>query len=254
MREYRVLEMDSQELKRKVKLFIYLPKSYEQNDRFYPVVYMHDGQNLFDDQLAYKGSWKILESMEDSSMPELIIIGINSTTTRADELLPLTFENEGKTIGGHAKQYYKFLISELKPMIDLRYRTFKSAKYTAVMGSSFGGVSSLYAATHYNNFFSRFGCLSNAHYVLGEPFYDLIKESDLSKVRKIYMDVGTNESSGDSISSEDYVKSNEKLYEILKEKLPEDDLLFAIIKGAKHEEDAWAKRFKDIIKFLFEVK
>lgn len=253
MREYRVLEMDSKELDRNVKVFIYLPKSYEQNDRYYPVLYMHDGQNLFDDDIAYKGSWKILEHMEDKEMPELIVIGINSTDNRSNELLPLCFEFEGETVGGDADKYYKFLISELKPMIDLRFRTFKSAKYTALMGSSFGGVSSLYAATRYSNFFSRFGCLSNAHDVLGEPFYDLIKKSDLSKVRKLYMDVGTKEASSGKISSSDYVESNEKLYELLQEKLPEEDLLFAIIEGAKHEEDAWAKRFKDIVKFLFEI-
>jgi predicted alpha/beta superfamily hydrolase len=254
MREYHVLEMESEELNRTVKIYLYLPASYEHNDRFYPVVYMHDGQNLFDDSIAYKGSWKILESMEDPSMPELIIVGINSTTTRSNELLPLTFDFDGEIVGGDAKKYYQFIISELKPMIDQRFRTFKSAKYTAIMGSSFGGVSSLYAASRYSNFFSRFGCLSNAHYVLGEPFYELMRESDLSKVRKLYMDVGTEETSGASISSEDYVKSNEKLYEILQEKLPEEDLFFQIVEGAKHDEDAWSKRFKDIIKFLFEVK
>lgn len=254
MREYRVLEMHSKELARDVKVLIYLPKSYEQNDRFYPVVYMHDGQNLFDDDMAYKESWKILETMEDDSIPELIIVGINSTTSRADELLPLSFTYEGERIGGDADKYYKYLISELKPMIDLRFRTFKSAKYTALIGASFGGVSSLYAATRYQNFFSRFGCLSNAHHVLGEPFYDLMEKSDLSKVRKLYMDVGTKEESNGVITNEDYVKSNEKLYEILKEKLPEEDLLFAIVKGANHNEQAWAKRFKDIIKFLFEVE
>jgi predicted alpha/beta superfamily hydrolase len=254
MREYRVLEMESEKLHRVVKIYIYLPKSYDHNDRFYPVVYMHDGQNLFDDSIAYKGSWKILESMEDASMPELIIVGINSTNTRSDELLPLSFDFDGEIVGGHADDYYQFILSELKPMIDLRFRTFKSAKYTALIGSSFGGVSSLYAAIKYHNFFSRFGCVSNAHYVLGQPFYDLLEDGDFSKVRKMYLDVGTEETSGASISSEEYVSSNEKLYDILKERLPEEDIHFEIFEGAKHDEDAWSKRFKDIIKFLFEVE
>ena len=254
MKEFRVLRMDSEELNREVKILIYLPKSYEQNDRFYPVIYMHDGQNLFDDDMAYKTSWNILDHMEDEDMPEVIIVGINSTSSRSDELLPMSFTYEGKEVGGKADQYYKFIISELKPMIDLRFRTFKSAKYTAIMGSSFGGVSSLYAAVRYTNFFSRFGCLSNAHYVLGDAFLDLIKESDLSKVRKLYMDVGTKEASGTVISSEDYVKSNEVLYDIIKEKLPEEDLAFQIVEGAEHDEEAWSKRFKEIVQFLFEVE
>ena len=253
MKEYHVLQMESNILKREVKILLYLPASYEQNDRFYPVLYMHDGQNLFDDEMAYKTSWNILEHMEEEDMPELIIVGINSTKTRADELLPMSFELEGQSLGGQADTYYKYIEEELKPMIDLRYRTFKSPKYTAIMGSSFGGVSSLYAAAAYTHIFSRFGCLSNAHYVLGEPFLDLFRENDLSRVRKLYMDVGTEETSGASISAEDYVKSNEELYDILKDKMLEEDLNFEIVKGAKHDEEAWSKRFKEVVKFLFEA-
>jgi len=238
-----------------------LPSNYRNTQKRYPVLYMHDGQNLFDAKTGYKNmTWGILEAFEENpKLPEVIIVGIeNGGEKRSDELVPIpfNFSNIGNpeygedTYGGKTDDYLCFIINQVKPYIDKHFRTYKSAKNTAIMGSSFGGVSSMYAACHYNNYFSRFGCLSNAWYVVQDEMEKMIQKSDLSKVKKLYMDVGTKESSK-ALNNELYISSNNKVYDIIKDKLDPSKLKYEIIEGAKHYETAWAKRLPVIIRFLF---
>jgi len=255
MKEYRVLKMYSEELQKDKRIYLYLPKSYDVSDKFYPVLYMHDGQNLFDPKTGYmNASWNIMEScQENPDVPEVIIVGIESDEDRSDELVPyeFTFQN-GVKAGGKADLYLSFITSTLKPYIDSHFRTFKSPKNTGIMGSSFGGVNSTYAAFVYGSSFTRFGCVSNAYYYGG--FFDkltaLATSSDLHSVKKFYMDVGTNETE-DKKTNELYINTNKEIYEILKEKLDESILRFNIVEGGIHHETDWEKRFPEIIKFMF---
>ncbi|AIO19339.1 Carbohydrate acetyl esterase/feruloyl esterase precursor [Candidatus Izimaplasma bacterium HR1] len=255
MHEYRVLKMDSPELKKDKRIYIYLPKSYGISDKSYPVLYMHDGQNLFDDKTAFMGeSWGIMDAYtEHPKLPELIIVGIDSDEDRANELVPYEFTgHDGKKAGGDADLYLKFITETLKPYIDLNYRTFKSPKNTGIMGSSFGGVNSTYAALVYGDYFTRFGCVSNAYYYGGffNELKSLTKSSDLSSVKKFYMDAGTKETPNEAISKL-YLDTNQEMYEILKEKIDESHLRYNVIEGAIHHETEWKKRFPDIIKYMF---
>ena len=118
------------------------------------------------------------------------------------------------------------------------------------MGPSFGGLSSTYAAVKYSDYFSRFGCVSNAYYPIQSAIEDLIKKSDFSKVKKFYMDVGTKEEN-DEDAREKYIVSNQVIFEILSEKIVPEKLKFKVIKDAIHNESAWEKRFPEILKFLF---
>ena len=254
MKEYKVFIIKSKELKREVRVSVFLPKSYRKTDKFYPVLYMHDGQNLFDDKLAFHGkSWGIMEAYEDNPyLPEILIIGVDSVETRTSELVPFEFidASDKLSYGGNSSNYYDFITKTLKPFIDKRYRTFKSAKNTGVMGSSYGGLSSTYAALKYPEFFTRFGCVSNAYFPVQKDLEDLIKSSSLSTCKKFYMDVGTNESSSKE-RNERYIISNQSVFELLSDKIDNDNLKFEIIKDAIHNESAWEIRFPEIIKFLF---
>ncbi len=256
MKEYRVITMHSKELKRDKRIFVYLPKSYEGSDKFYPVMYMHDGQNLFDDTIAFMNrSWRILDIyQEQAEIPEVIIVGIESDSKeRAKELIPFEFTNHLKELdGGEADLYLQFITKTVKPYIDRRFRTFKSPKNTAIMGSSFGGVNSIYASLAYSEYFTRFACLSNA--LMYEGFYSKLKQlalrSSMKSVKKFYMDVGTKETQ-DPKYNEAYVETNIEYYEIMKSKIDDSRLRFEIVEDAIHHESAWEVRFPDIIKFLF---
>lgn len=255
MKKYELFDLESKELNRNVRISIYLPNSYNDTNKFYPVLYMHDGQNLFDNDLATYGvSWGIVEAFENNkTLPELVIVGIDSKETRSDELVPFNFysEHEKRYSGGKSDHYYDFITRTLKPIIDEKFRTLKSALYTGIMGSSYGGLSSTYAALKYSDYFTRFGCVSNAYFPVQKELENLIKNTSLSTCEKFYMDVGTKET-GNKKEDKLYMDSNKSVYELLSEKIESDNLKFEIIKDAIHNEADWEIRFPGIIKFLFE--
>ena len=191
MKEYRVLNMYSPELKKEKRIYVYLPKSYTTTDKFYPVLYMHDGQNLFDDKTAFMNrSGRIIDAYKTHpELPELIIVGIESDEDRANELVPFEFTgHDGKLQGGNADNYLTFIAKTVKPYIDRHFRSFKSPKNTGIMGSSFGGVNATYAALAFGEYFTRFGCVSNAYFYGGffQQLKDLAKQASFERVKKFY--------------------------------------------------------------------
>jgi len=256
MREYSIFKITSKRLKREVRIFVSLPKSYFNTEKLYPVLYMPDGQNLFDDkQATYGKSWGILEAYEKyPSIPELIIIGIDSDENRSDELTPFKFIfNDGEPeVGGRINDYLDFVVKTLKPHVDKKYRTFKSPKNTGIMGSSFGGVLATYAALKYSEYFTKFGCVSNAYFPFQKQFVELTKKTDIRNIKKLYMDVGTKETDDEKYRVS-YIESNQEIFDILKEKIVPENIKFEIIKDGIHNEKDWEKRFPHIINFLFNV-
>lgn len=254
--EYKMINLFSKELNREKQVYIYLPKNYSNTSKSYPVLYMHDGQNLFDDQTAYMNrSWRIIDLYrQNPDMIELIIVGINSDdVARADELIPYQFNYKEDIIwGGEARKYLDFIVKTVKPMIDSKYRTLKDASNTGLMGSSFGGVNTLFASVAYSDYFTRFGCLSNA---LMYGFYPKLKQDLLDKeyhsIKKLYMDVGDSETNQDEWNNI-YVTYNDEVYDILKGKIEPDKLTYQVIKNGIHHESSWELRFKEIVQYLFE--
>jgi predicted alpha/beta superfamily hydrolase len=255
MKEYRIIKVWSEELNKDKRIFLYLPKSYDTSNKFYPVLYMHDGGNLFDDKYAFIGvSWRIMEAYEEyPDLPELIIVGVESDNDRGAELIPYEFTyKDGNKDGGKADDYLGFIAKTLKPFIDRKFRSYQSPKNTGIMGSSFGGVNSIYAALKYSDYFTRFGCLSNALYYEGfeGKLQELAKTSTFENIKKFYMDVGTKET-GNKINDVLYINSNKELAGIIETKLDPNRFKLEIVEGAVHNELAWAKRFPNIINFLF---
>lgn len=255
MEKYQEFSIFSKELNREVRIFTMVPKNYDASDKNYPVLYMHDGKNLFDDKLAaYGKSWGILEAFESyPNLPELIIIGVdNPGEYRSHDLVPFKFKfsNSDVEYGGNTDSYFDFITKSLKPLIDEKFRTKKDAHNTGLMGSSFGGVASTYAAFKYSDYFSRFGCVSNAYYVVQKQFEEFAKARNLENVQRFYMDVGTKETSND-IDNSKYIESNRKMFDILSNRIEKDKIKFVIAKDAIHNEKDWEIRFPEIIDFMF---
>jgi predicted alpha/beta superfamily hydrolase len=173
---------ESKILGNKRNLIVYLPPAYEQNaNRRYPVLYMHDGQNIFDDATSFAGEWRADETakrlIDEGKIVPIIIVAIeNAGAARINEYTNTTEPvyvadkkaiDEGKkkkedveTEGGKGEQYAQFLITEVKPFIDQTYRTKADRANTAVAGSSLGGLMSLYLAWKHKDVFSKFGVIS----------------------------------------------------------------------------------------------
>lgn len=233
-------------LKREVVLYIMLPKNYDESS-VYPVLYMHDGQNLFDKAYYSNESWGVYEAFRDHLLPECIVVGINSCDTRSDELVPVSFNYGEQQAGGNSVAYYDFITKELVPYIDQTYKTISNQSGRYLMGSSFGGVSTTYAMCKHNDVFSRFGLISNAYFVIQDYIEDLVKTSDLTNVEKVWMDVGDSEAST-GIDSQHYVLSNNNVFHLLQPKL--SYMHYEVIVGGKHSEVDWNRRIVDILTYL----
>ena len=144
-------------------VWIYLPPDYDTNvKKRYPVLYMQDGQNIFDDQTAAFGEWGVDESLDSlikKGIPACIVVGIANGANRMSEYNPYTFRNYGK---GTGNEYVDFLAKTLKPFIDSYYRTLTTKENTIIAGSSMGGLISYYALLKYPKIFGKAGVFSPA--------------------------------------------------------------------------------------------
>lgn len=162
------------------RIWLYLPPGYATSGRRYPVLYLHDGQNIFDEATAYAGEWAVdetLNKLADSGQDPAgcVVVAIdNGGERRLDEYSP--WRNERLKKGGEGSQYVEFLVRTLKPYIDQHYRTRPDAAHTAIMGSSMGGLISLYAGIKYPAVFGRVGVFS--------PAFWFAKDSVLAFVRR----------------------------------------------------------------------
>lgn len=153
------------QLKRNRKIWIYLPADYATSKKKYPVIYMHDGQNLFDEATSYAGEWGVDETL-DSSKKQCIVVGIdNGLMKRMNEYNPYNNERFGK---GEGTQYVDFIAKTLKPYIDKKYRTLADKKNTMIAGSSMGGLISMYAILRHPKVFGGAGVFSPSFWIAPE--------------------------------------------------------------------------------------
>jgi predicted alpha/beta superfamily hydrolase len=235
--------IEAPQLNTSKKIWVYLPKNYTTNSNKYPVVYMHDAQNLFDASTSYAGEWNIDETL-DSINAQVIVIGIeHGGDKRIDELTP--FKNQ-KYGGGKADDYLDFIVNILKPKVDATYRTKTNAKNTAIFGSSLGGLVSFYAALKYPQVFGKVGCFSPSFWFDRKELNDLMAETKDFDA-KVYFLYGDDEGDADVIydmkNVEDWV--NTKRCEC--KKLNKE----VIVKGGQHNEKLWRESFKKAYLWLF---
>ncbi|NRA49411.1 MAG: T9SS type A sorting domain-containing protein [Phaeodactylibacter sp.] len=184
------------QLDRNRRIWIYLPPDYNTSDATYPVLYMHDGQNLFDAATAAFGEWEVDESLNalfQDGDPGVIVVGIdNGGGLRLNEYSPWINPSYG---GGEGAAYVDFIVETLKPYIDDNYRTRPEREATGIMGSSMGGLISLYAAIEHQDVFSKAGVFS-ASFWFASACYDHVAAIGKQEDMRIYLIAGAQEGSG----------------------------------------------------------
>lgn len=235
------------------RLHVYLPPSYTEraaDDERYPVLYMHDGQNLFDEVASYSGEWRVDETMQELGDEgiEAIVVGIpNAGDDRGDEYTPYPHPEHG---GGDADAYLDFLFGTVKPLVDATFRTRPDCEHTGLAGSSLGGVISLYAFFEYPERVGFAGVLSPAFWWPGEEYFAYVEEQSRTDGR-LYLDVGGQESTEHPELNEAYRQGAERMVELLREKgFGDDQIRFVVDEEGIHRESAWAERFPDAVRFL----
>ena len=225
-------------------ILVALPASAAPGGLRYPVVYMHDGQNLFDPATSYAGHWELAATLAYHALEglEAIVVGIpNMGRRRRYEYSPFRDPLHG---GGGGDRYLRFLCETLKPRIDAAFPTLTDAASTAVAGSSLGGLISLYALFRRPGTFGVAGVLSPALWFAGGAIFDYVRQAPCPGGR-IYLDIGTAE-------GDDELREVRRLRDLLVERgfRPGHDLVYVEDQGADHHERAWARRLRDTLPYL----
>jgi predicted alpha/beta superfamily hydrolase len=221
------------QLKRTRRLWIYLPESYSTSNNRYPVLYMHDGQNVFDDSTSYTGEWGVDEFLDSAMSKKCIIVAIDhGDSKRLNEYNPYDNNRFGK---GEGSEYVDFLVKTLKPFINKTYRTLKDKKNTFIAGSSMGGLISLYAVLKYPKVFGCAGVFSPAFWISGAKIFDDIKKKGKKINSRIYF-------YGGKLEGETMVPDILKAFEIMA-KVSKSRMTTVIRDEGKHNEARWRKEF-----------
>jgi predicted alpha/beta superfamily hydrolase len=234
-------KFDMPQLGRQRRVWIYLPAGYETSGRKYQVLYMHDGQNLFDDATSGYGEWGVDEIIDKMPPKEqCIIVGIDhGGQNRIMEYDPY----DTKFGKGRGDDYVDFLVKSLKPYIDSHFRTKKNVRNTSIAGSSMGGLISMYAILKYPDVFGTAGVFSPAFWISPEIF-DYAKNRQLKKFSRIYFVCGDSESGS-------MVSDMQKMVNIVRAKgLSEQNTPEVVVKGAKHNEKQWNGDFPAFYEWL----
>ena len=180
------------QLNRTRRIWLYLPAGYYYSVKRYPVIYMHDGQNLFDQATAFGDEWAVDKTL-NSMLAETIIVGIDSSEHRITEYNFYDHPEHGQ---GQGIQYINFIAETLKPFIDANYRTKPERGSTVIAGSSMGGLISLYGAIHFPQVFGCAGVFSPSLWLTTEHINDLLDTAAQNKLQqRIYFYGGAKEGS-----------------------------------------------------------
>jgi len=243
------------QLNRDRKIWIYLPPTYKVTTKKYPVIYMHDGQNLFDNATSFSGEWEIDETLNQLYKEngfEIIVIGINNGgKKRLDEYSPWKNEKYG---GGEGEAYVEFITQTLKPYVDKNYRTKSNKEHTAIMGSSMGGLISFYTALKYPNVFGKVGVFSPSFW-FSEKSYAYAKTYGTIKNTKMYFLAGGKED-GNTAFEEigQTVKNMNTMVEVLQKKaVKSSSITSKIVPEGEHNEKLWKNEFKEAVQWLFNL-
>lgn len=223
------------------RIWLYLPPGYSKSNKHYPVMYMHDGQNIFDDFSSAYGEWGVdecVDSLVKTGKPGCIIVGIDNGPKRMNEYNPYDHREFGK---GAGDQYLDFIAHTLKPFIDKRYHTLTNRENTIIAGSSMGGLISYYAMLKYPGTFGKAGIFSPAFWTA-----DKIKSMTDSTGKNVngvmFFYIGGQE-------GEEYVNDMNEIVEKLGDN--SSALIYAVTDpSGNHNEQAWKKWFHEFYKWV----
>jgi predicted alpha/beta superfamily hydrolase len=233
-------------------LVVYVPPGYEQEpDRRYPVLYLHDGQNLFEGATAFVPGqdWHVSDTADErikaGRIEPLIIVGVHNTGKhRINEYTPTRDRKQGA--GGEGALYGQMLTRELKPFVDRTYRTLPDPANTGLGGSSLGGLVTLYLGMMHPDTFGKLAVLSPSVWWDNRVILKLVRMVDPKPRLQIWLDIGTGE------GGKHVLNARALRDELLKAGWALDaDLVYAEIPEAGHSESAWAGRVGPFLEYLF---
>lgn len=247
----KISGLESSVLGNRRDLTVYLPPGYDGDVlRRYPVLYMQDGQNLFEPDRAFvRGQhWRLREAADESiagrAARALIIVGIDHAGAgRVDEYTPTRDEKRG--VGGRADGYRRMLLEEIKPLVDERYRTMADRASTAIGGSSLGGLVSLHLALRHAGVFSRAVVMSPSVWWGGWAILRELEQFEGAEPPRVWLDIGGREGREavadvrllrDRMLAHGWNRTNFRFYED---------------RRGDHSERAWAARIRMALEFLF---
>lgn len=230
---------------------IYLPEAYAaEPSRRFPVFYLHDGQNVFDPHTSYipGRTWRAGitadQMISEEACEPMILIGIANTGLR--RMAEYTPTRDFRLGGGDGILYKRLLVEELKPFVDRTYRTLPDCGNTGVGGSSLGGLISLYLGFEASATFGKVAALSPSIWWNHRSILTLVNQTITPPRSRIWLDIGTGE-------GHKHVLDTELLHRLLLRAGWRDgvDVALQVIPDAVHDEDAWACRFDQVLRFLF---
>lgn len=263
------LEMKIPQLGKTRKVRVYTPSTYDlEPERRLPVLYMHDGHNLFDVATSSYGSiWAADQAVEtlirEKGFGGLIVVGVDCAPDleRLDEYSPWVAEDieqmiaEGhvdRSVGGEGVAYGQFLVETLKPYIDTHYRTLSDREHTAIGGSSMGGLMSLYMGAVYPEVFGKVCAMSTASWFAQNELEACLKAGSHNGDIRWYLDCGTKETEDEAFNLV-YLDGSKAVCEVLSSSgVPENQIKCVIETDAIHNETAWARRLPEALCWLFE--
>jgi predicted alpha/beta superfamily hydrolase len=229
------------QLDRKRRIWIYLPPGYKTSHKKYPVMYMQDGQNVFDEFTAYGEEWAVdetLDSLIKKGIPPCIVVAIDNGPERMQEYNPNEYKDFGK---GEGDEYVDFLVKTLKPFIDSHYRTLTSADNTIIAGSSMGGLIAYYAALRYPDVFGNAGIFSPS-FIIANRIKDFTLLNGGKLAGKLFFYMGEKEDDGN-------LKKVNEIVQVLGEN-SSAMIYYAVDPESSHNEKAWRKWFGSFYKWI----
>lgn len=251
--EIITLTMNQFDDQRQRKIRVWLPDNYDPTNtsKKYPVMYMHDGQNLFDANTSYSGEWKIDETigqLMDEGYPGVIVVGIDNGPERLNEYSPakfiITATNEYNIVG-EGEKYAAFVVETVKPYVDNNFNTLSDKEYTYIGGSSMGGIISFFTALTYQDIFGKAIIFSSSFWLYAtntiQTFLDETIET-VFDVPKMYL------YHGDAEGSNAYLQTLSTILSI--KGVASTSYTTYIGRGRDHSESAWSVEFPRAFKWL----
>jgi predicted alpha/beta superfamily hydrolase len=240
--------VSSHELGNTRNLLVYLPPGYERGDRRYPVIYMQDGQNLFDPATSFAGDWGLLAALDNLSLRGAVPIVVAISNMGEDRIAEYSPFVDSMAGGGRGDEYLEFVLNTVKPGIDREFRTIPDRESTGLAGSSMGGLISLYGFFRRPEAFGFSASLSPSLWFADAAIFPFVEAAPHVSGR-IYLDIGTDEGSASLANAR-------RMRQLLLAKGYRDgvDLQWVEEPGGGHTEAAWGRRFKSAVPFLITAR
>jgi predicted alpha/beta superfamily hydrolase len=244
-------------------LLVHLPSDALDSGRRYPVLYMHDGQNLFDAATSFAGEWRVDETLAQLAVEglELVVVGIpNGGDDRFAEYTPYRGLDGIRPAGGRGPTDRRWVVERVKPAVDAAFPTRPERAATGIMGSSLGGLISLWAALEHAETFARIAAMSPAIVPGQGPIHRRLRRL-ATLPERLYLDVGGREGSMAPTEADGrrwsaaFVRDAHRLRDELVGAGLRDgaELRYVEDRDAIHHESAWARRLPEALRFLFEI-